>query len=97
MGGNISHKKTEITDQKVHNILISKIGKKKEKKIEVFDFINVRGQQTFEENEINPIGIKIENNKIQNMLENYKKYPTRFNPDGMLFSSLIKITWKKYL
>ena len=65
--------------------------------MEVFDFINVRGQQTFEENEINPIGIKIENNKIQNMLEKYKKYPTRFNPDGMLFSSLIKITWKKYL
>ena len=42
--------------------------------MEVFDFINVRGQQTFEENEINPIGIKIENNKIQNMLEKYRKH-----------------------
>ena len=57
--------------------------------MEVFDFINVRGQQTFEENEINPIGIKIENNKIQNMLEKYRKYSTRFNLKGML-SSLIK-------
>ena len=55
--------------------------------MEVFDFINVRGQQTFEENEINPIGIKIENNKIQNMLEKYRKYSTRFNLKGMLFKA----------
>ena len=63
--------------------------------MEVFDFINVRGQQTFEENEINPIGIKIENNKIQNMLEKYKKYPTRFNPDGHAFFKLNKNNMEK--
>ena len=65
--------------------------------MEVFDFINVRGQQTFEENEINPIGIKIENNKIQNMLEKYRKYSTRFNLKGMLFSNLIKNDTEKIL
>ena len=65
--------------------------------MEVFDFINVRGQQTFEENEINPIGIKIENNNIQNMLEKYRKYSTRFNLKGMLFSSLIKNDTEKIL
>ena len=53
---NVSGEKTEITDQIFHNILIWKIGRKR-KKLEVFDFINVRGQQTFEENEIDPIGI----------------------------------------
>ena len=65
--------------------------------MEVCDFINVRRQQTFEENEINPIGIKIENEKIQNMLEKYKKYPTRLNLEGMIFSSLIKNDTEKYL
>ena len=33
--------------------------------MDVFVFINVQGQDTFEKNQINPIGIKIENNKIQ--------------------------------
>ena len=38
------------------------------------DFISIRGQQKFEGNaEINPIKIKIENDKIQNMFEKYKK------------------------
>ena len=38
------------------------------------DFISIRGQQNFEDDaEINPIKIKIENDKIQNMFEKYKK------------------------
>ena len=63
--------------------------------MKVCDFINVGGQQNFEENEINPIGIKIENNKTQNMLEKYKKYPIRFNLKDMLFSSSIKTDTEK--
>ena len=64
---------------------------KKKKKDAVFDFIDVRGQQTLKmkENAINPIGIKTENDKIQNMLEKYKQYQTRFNLEGRLFSSLM--------
>ena len=63
--------------------------------MKVCDFINVRGQQNFEENEINPIGIKIENSKTQNMLEKYKKYPIRVNLKDMLFSSSIKTDTEK--
>ena len=63
--------------------------------MKVCDFINVGGQQNFEENEINSIGIKIENNKTQNMLEKYKKYPIRFNLKDMRFSSSIKTDTEK--
>ena len=36
------------------------------------DFISIHGQQNFEDNvEINPIKIKIENDKIQNMFKKY--------------------------
>ena len=63
--------------------------------MKVCDFINVRGQQNFEENEINPIGIKIEKNKTQDMLEKFKKYPIRFNLEGMRFSSSIKTDTEK--
>ena len=38
------------------------------------DFITIWGQENFEDNtEINPVEIKIENGKIQNMFEKYKK------------------------
>ena len=40
----------------------------------VLDFMIVRGQQGFEDGkEINPIEIKIENNKIQNIFDRFKK------------------------
>ena len=36
------------------------------------DFTSIRGQQNFEDDvEINPVEIKIENDKIQNMFEKY--------------------------
>ena len=36
------------------------------------DFISILGQQNFEDNaEINPMEIKIEDDRIQNMFENY--------------------------
>ena len=38
------------------------------------DFINIRGQQSFEEEAvINPIETKIENDRIQNMFHKYKE------------------------
>ena len=55
------------------------------------DFISMRGQQKFEDDaEINPVEIKIENDKIQNMLEKYKKNSFKFGLEGLLFSSAIK-------
>ena len=48
-------------------------------------------QQTFEDNaEINPIEIKIENDKIHNMFEKYKKNSVKFSLGGLFFSSAIK-------
>ena len=45
----------------------------------VVDFISVCRQLQFEENaEINPIKIKIENEKIQLMFQKYNKYIIRF-------------------
>ena len=37
------------------------------------DFINIRVQQSFLENSINTIKMKIENNTVKNMIEKYKK------------------------
>ena len=55
------------------------------------DFISIRGQQNFEDNaEINHIEIKIENDKIQDMFEKYKKNPIKFTLEGLLFLSAIK-------
>ena len=41
------------------------------------DFINLRGQQIFLENSINPIEIKIENDTVKNMIQKYKKKPSK--------------------
>ena len=40
--------------------------------------------------EINPVEIKIENDKIKNMFEKYKKNSVKFRFEGLLFSSAIK-------
>ena len=55
------------------------------------DFISTRGQQNFEDDaEINPVEIKIENDKIQNMFEKYKKNSVKFSVERLLFLSAIK-------
>ena len=54
------------------------------------DFISIWGQQKFKDDaEINPIEMKIENDKIQNMFETYKK-TVKFSFEGLLLSSAIK-------
>ena len=40
------------------------------------DFINIRGEQSFLEDTINPIKIKIENNTVKNVIDKYKKKKT---------------------
>ena len=61
-------------DKKIPEIFITKINKR-EKNMKVLDFIIVRGgQQGFEDGKkINPIEIKIENNKIQNIFNRFEK------------------------
>ena len=51
-----------------------KIDEKGKARMTTIDFISIRGQQNIEDDaEINPVQLKIENGKIQNMFEKYKK------------------------
>ena len=60
------------------------------------DFNCIRGQQNFEDYaEINPGEIKIENYKIQNMFEKYKKNSVKFSLEGLLVSSALKNEMEK--
>lgn len=64
----------------------------------ISDFINIRGQQNIEEEAItNPIEIKIENDKIQNMFEKYKTALLSSPSKGCFFQTAQKTTRKKYL
>ena len=75
---------------------LRRLEKKVEARITTIDFISIRGQRNFEDDaEINPIEIKIENDKIQNIFEKYKKNPVKFTLEGLLFSSAIKNETKK--
>ena len=51
------------------------------------DFINIRAQQSFLENSINPIEIKIESDSVKDMIE---KSPAKFTLEGLLFSSSVQ-------
>ena len=74
-------------DNKVHELLFTRLNKKKEN-MNVLDFVIIRGQQIFEEGrEISPIEIKIEGNRIQNLFDNYKNNKIRFRPIGLLLAS----------
>ena len=88
---NISREKADTTDKKVHQILISQLGRKRRKQMSVLDFIIIRRQQRFdEEKAINPIEIRVENNRIQNMFDKYARNKAQFPLEGILFSSSIK-------
>lgn len=59
--------------------------------MEVIDFLNRRGQQKFEEEKsLNPIEFRTENDRVQNILEKYKKNVARFRLKRLLFLSGIK-------
>ena len=56
----------------------------------MIEFISMHGQQGFEEEaEINPIELKIESDKIQDILEK-KKYVAISRLEDLLFSSSMK-------
>ena len=62
----------ETADNKVHEVLFTRLNKKENMKI--LDFVMIRGQQIFEEGkDINPVEIRVEDNKIQNIFKTYKK------------------------
>ena len=58
-------KKTETADNKIHIGFFSRIGRKRKTKVNAIDFINIRDEQSFLENNINPIETKIENDTVK--------------------------------
>ena len=94
----VSGRKTEPTDNKIHNVFVFKDWEKKRKtKINKIDSINIRGQQSFLENTMNSIKIRIEKDKVKNMTEKYKKILANFTLEGLLFSSSVQTTPKIFL
>ena len=65
--------------------------------MEVIDVLNTKGLQKFEEEKnLNPIKIRIEKDRVQNILEKYKENAGRFKLEGLLISSGIKTKLMKY-
>ena len=57
----------------------------------VLDYVIIRGQQVFEgRREINPIEIKIEDNRIQNFFNKYKNNKAKFKLIGLLIASSVQ-------
>ena len=65
--------------------------------MEVIDILNTKEKQKFEEEKnLNPIKIRIEKDRVQNILEKYKENAGRFKLEGLLISSGIKTKLIKY-
>ena len=75
-------------DNKVYEILLSRL--KSLKKMNVIDYIIIRGQQVFEGGrEINSLEIKIEDNMIRNFFNKYKNNKVKFKLIGLLIESSV--------
>ena len=78
----------EKVDKKIHIFSFSRIEKKRKRKMDVAGFVIIREQQNFEKiDQLNPIEIKIEEDRIINFLKQYKNYTYQFKATGLLFSS----------
>ena len=66
----------------------------------ILDYVIIRGQQVFEDGrEINPIEIKVEDNRIRNFFDKYKNNKVKFKLIGLLIASSVvndteKIIWQ---
>ena len=79
----------ETEDNRLYEILFTRLSKSK-KSIKILDFLIIRGQQVFEEGrDINPIEIKIEDNRVRNLFEMYKGNKVRFKLIGLLIASSV--------
>ena len=79
----------ETDDNKLYEILFTRLSKSK-KNMYIFDFLIIRGQQVIEVGrDINPIEIKIEDNRVRNLFEKYKDNKVRFKLIGLLLASSV--------
>ena len=62
----------------------------------VLDYVIIRGQQVFEDGrQINPIEIKIEDNRVRNFFNKYKNDKVKFKLIGLLIASSVRIDTEK--
>ena len=84
-------------DNKIHNVFFQRLAKKRKTAMNKIDFINIRAQQSFSENSINPIEIKIENDSVKDIIEKCNKKTLKFTLEGLLFSSSVQNDTEKTL
>ena len=79
-----------LTDKKIHKFYLTKAGKKRKSlQMEPIETISIRGQQSFElHDQINPIQITSDDDRIVNMLKNTLTF--NFTPMGVLFTASVK-------
>ena len=81
-----------VTD--VYEFLFSRV--KTPNKMGVLDYVIIRGKQVFEDRrKINPIEIKIEDNRIRNFFDKYKNSKVKFKLIGLLIASSVQTDTEK--
>ena len=75
-------------DNKIYEFLVTRL--KNPNKMNVLDCVIVRSQQVFEESrEINPIEIKVKDDRIRNLFDKYKNFKVNFKLIGLLLASSV--------
>ena len=91
---------TNITliDKKIHRFSLTKTGKKKRQCIDPLKTLIIRRQQSFElHNQLNPVQITINNDRVLNILKKNKNSYYKLTPIGLLFSSSVQNDTKQIL
>ena len=81
-----------LTDKKINNLSLTRIGRKKNLPMqEPIETIIIRTQQNFEiVGGLNPVQIKIKDDRVLNILNKYKNATYKLTPLGILFPALIE-------
>ena len=81
-----------LKDKKIYIFSLTKTGKKRKRlHIEPIEAITIIGQRSFEiHNQINPIQITIDDNRIVNILKKHAKVYYKFMLTGILFPASVK-------
>ena len=81
-----------LKDKKIHNLSLTRIGRKRKLPMqELIETVIIRAQQNFEiVRGLNPIQIKIEDERVLNMLKKHKNVTYKLTPLEILFPASIK-------
>ena len=81
-----------LTDKKIHNLSLTRIGRKRKLPMqEPIETIIICAQENFEiVGGLNPVQIKIEDDRVLNILNKYKIATYKLTPLGILFLASIK-------